>query len=150
MIWMPLLSHNEHLPRFLIEGGSSHIDRVKPDGTSRILGCSALLIDGAVAAFGCPFKRNCLPLRTTDGYAKRLSGETDLERALSTLPKDFDLGRAVPRVRSARGNYRGTDRRSSVSLALWPLLYRNSCSTVPLGSKSRRSTLGSSRNPYFL
>jgi hypothetical protein len=44
-----------------IEGGSSHIDCVKPDGTSRIPGCCALLIDGAVAAFGPPFKRNCLP-----------------------------------------------------------------------------------------
>ena len=98
MIRMPLLLHNKHFPRFLIEGGSSHIDRVKPDGTSRIPGCCALLIDGAVAAFGRPFKRNCLPLRTTDGYAKRLSGETDLERALSALPKDFDLGRAVPRL----------------------------------------------------
>jgi len=64
--------------------------------------------------------------------------------------KDFDLGTAAPRVRLAGGNYRGTDRSSSVSLAPQHSLYQNSCSTVPMGSKSRRSILGSSRNPYFL
>lgn len=29
MIWKTLLSHDEHLPRIRIEGGSSHIDRPK-------------------------------------------------------------------------------------------------------------------------
>src|SRR6266852_589365 len=119
-------------------------------GTSPIPGCCASLIEGAVAGFGRPFKRDCLTLRTTAGYAEQSYIETHRQRALSAmgmLTRQMSLLRYADRSCASRKRVRSIEPFAklmgleSVPSKSWGgCLNRESAAARPRARKNRRGT----------